>query len=297
MNGPTWHVLGVGAIGSLFAWRLAEAGMRPRLIPRHQGAAQVNLRFQPFASHEFLNSTFATDDGHTPISHLLVTVKAHQTQAALASVQQRLGSGSTLLLLQNGMGTLDIAQRLCPISACLVGSTTEGAHRTQAKSIIHAGVGNTWIGALQPELQPQARSLSQSWQARGLEVQYDPNILQRLWDKLAINCAINPLTVIYNCNNGQLLEIPRALSDMRAICCEVEAVMAGVGVRKPIPGQLFELVKSVAKRTSGNVSSMLQDARAGRATEIHFITGYLVERADTLGIPAEQNKAILAQLG
>ena len=32
------------------------------------------------------------------------------------------------------------------------------------------------------------------------------DILSRLWRKLALNCAINPLTVLHDCRNGGLSE-------------------------------------------------------------------------------------------
>jgi 2-dehydropantoate 2-reductase len=35
--------------------------------------------------------------------------------------------------------------------------------------------------------------------------QWSTDILTRLWRKLALNCAINPLTVLHDCQNGGLL--------------------------------------------------------------------------------------------
>jgi 2-dehydropantoate 2-reductase len=292
MTNPTWHVLGPGAIGSLFACHLQRAGYPTYLLSRAEAedARIITLEENTHASTQ----AFSIDNRTTPIDWLLVTVKAHQTRNALQSIQHRLHAKSRIILLQNGMGTHEIVEQLFPEATCLVATTTEGAFRACTNHIVHAGRGETWIGALQTQYQPDADKVQQYWQALDLVCHYDPDIMQRLWLKLAINCAINPLTVIYDCKNGALLHKADAMQDMKAICEEVQRVMeATLGAA---PNDVFERSKSVAEKTANNVSSMLQDVRKGCVTEIDFITGYLVKQATALDIEVPLNQSILSQL-
>ncbi len=286
-----WHVLGPGAIGSLFAWYLAEAHLQVRLLTRHPGESARIITLED--QGELTTKAFHVDHQDTPIQRLLVTVKAHQTDAALAAIAHRITPDTLILFLQNGMGAWQAATQRCPDTPFLVGTTTEGAWRAADHHIVHAGRGETWLGALQERWQPQAVVTARQLHPTLLKPQHDDNILARLWRKLAINCAINPLTVLFDCRNGELLEKPAALLQMKAICSEVEVVMETVlGTGTTIP--LLELACEVARKTGANQSSMLQDYRRGQATEIEFITGYLVEEADRVGIATPENRMVLA---
>lgn len=291
-----WHVLGPGAIGSLFAWYLADAGLQVRLLTRHAGesARLITLEHQGHLDKGHHDTrAFHVDHHDTPIQRLLVTVKAHQTETALHAIAHRITADTLILFLQNGMGAWQVAERLFPDSPCILGTTTEGAWRAADHHIVHAGRGETWIGSLQSRWQPQAVSVVRQWQHTLFHPHHDDNILARLWRKLAINCAINPLTVLYDCRNGELLDKPAALVQMKAICAEVEEVMAAVlGVPASMP--LLELACDVARKTGANQSSMLQDYRRGQPTEIDFITGYLVQEARRLGLDVPENAAVLS---
>jgi 2-dehydropantoate 2-reductase len=52
----------------------------------------------------------------------------------------------------------------------------------------------------------------------------------------------------------------------------------------------------VIRATAANYSSMLQDLRAGRGTEIKYITGYLLRIAARHGVPAPHNRALMEEV-
>ena len=116
-----------------------------------------------------------------------------------------------------------------------------------------------------------------------------------LWQKLAINCAINPLTLLHQCRNGELLQDPAIKQQMRQLCDEIPAVALAEGI--DLEGeQLFQRASQVAEDTSDNISSMLQDSQAGRRTELEQITGYLCQRAEHWEIAVPNNLQLLKQL-
>lgn len=285
---PTWHILGPGSIGSLFACHLQQAGIPVQLIGRPGRPSPTEITLQENLRRTLYH--FQADDGSSPIQQLLITVKAHQTLPALQPLMPRINKDSLILLMQNGMGAWEQIESSLPGTTCLLATTTEGAHRPAPGEVIHAGRGNTFIGALNPDHQPRAHELCSHWSNLALDLQEDHHILQRLWQKLAINCAINPLTVIYDCPNGQLLQKVDALEEMAQICSEVERVMSEV-LQQP-PTDLFQLAQTVAERTGNNISSMLQDVRKKQETEIDYITGYLLQEAGRLGLKCPRNAAI-----
>ncbi len=86
---------------------------------------------------------------------------------------------------------------------------------------------------------------------------------------------INPLTALYGCRNGDLQRYPEQIE---TLCREVASVMAMEGYHTSCEG-LMQYVMDVIHSTAENISSMLQDVRALRHTEIDYITGYLLKRA------------------
>ncbi|RLU00392.1 ketopantoate reductase family protein [Ketobacter sp.] len=292
-----WYVLGPGAMGSLFACYLQQAGFPVHLMGR--GGQAVTCTIERIETDARFLHAFTSAPTQALIRQLLVTVKAHQTQAALQSVQARLAPDATIVFLQNGMGAWGAAEQAFPHSTLLLGTTTEGANRPTPRQVRHAGAGATYVGALHPAQHPAALALSRQWSGLPLTLGADSNIQVRLWQKLAINCAINPLTALYDCPNGALLANPEALAQMEAICEEVEAVIARVfelnGVAEPVQG-LFLLAKTVATKTGDNISSMLQDVRKRQATEIDYITGFLLQEARRQGIRCPLNERIYDQV-
>ena len=51
-----------------------------------------------------------------------------------------------------------------------------------------------------------------------------------VWRKLAVNCAINPLTALLGVPNGALVDDPAACAELAAAAREVGAVAAARGI-------------------------------------------------------------------
>ena len=129
----------------------------------------------------------------------------------------------------------------------------------------------------------------------GENFSWHPDIEQELWRKLVINCVINPLTAIHGCRNGDLIENPRWQREARTVCNELARVTAALGYRD-LAAHCWREAEAVMRATAGNQSSMMRDLAAGRATEIHQITGYLLMRARELGIECPENQRLFDQV-
>lgn len=286
-----WTVLGCGAIGGLIACQLQQAGVPIQLLPRKPQASHTISLISNGRESRY---QFAVA-GETPVEQLILATKTYQSEAAVDAVRDRLSDSAIIIVLQNGMGTADWLQSQLPNAIVMGATTTHGAYRESPERIVHAGAGTTWLGPLQSAHRSMAQSVYQQWADLNAPVEWDPNILQRLWLKLAINCAINPLTVIFDCRNGELLQIPAALNMMDAIVAEfVQVYNAAFGVQPP--QDVLITVKQVAENTANNISSMRQDILQGQPTEIGAINAYLVAQGKQLGIACPSNEAVIQQV-
>ncbi len=293
---PQWHILGAGSIGGLWAARLHQAGREPVILLHEEAYASYQQAGGLSIEGEGLIPVAATTPERLKraIEYLLVCCKAHQTVEALSPLVNSLPKACVIVLVQNGLGTYEHVRRLFPHHSILCGTTTTGAYRSERFHIVPAGVGETHIGSFDNTYAPSP-SLIASLSCTGFEVQHAKSMLPLLWRKFAINCVINPLTVRYQCRNGGLLEIPQARADLSALCKEVLALSRALGREGGIE-HLEDIVLSVAQQTANNHSSMLQDTRAGRRTEIESINGYLCQLAAENSVEVPLNRALYREI-
>ncbi|QHD02858.1 2-dehydropantoate 2-reductase [Pseudomonas sp. S04] len=273
----TWHILGAGSLGTLWATRLARAGLPVRLIVRdrarlqaYQAAGGLTLVEQGQAQRYPVPAE--TLDNDAPIERLLVACKAYDAEAAVAQLAHRLTPDAELILLQNGLGSQDAVAARVPQARCIFASSTEGAFRDGDWRVVFAGHGYTWLG---DSRHPVAPIWLDDLDAAGIPHAWSVDILTRLWRKLALNCAINPLTVLHDCRNGGLQQHQ---CEVATLCSELAQLLERCG--QPAAAQdLQQEVERVILATAANYSSMYQDVANQRRTEISYLLGHACEVA------------------
>jgi len=282
----TWHILGAGSLGSLWACRLARAGKAVRLILRdgqrlqaYQQAGGLTLVEQDQPTHYAIPAETAEFSG--PVHRLLVACKAYDAAPAIDRLAARLADGAEIVLLQNGLGSQDEVADQVPHARCIFASSTEGAFREDDWRVRFAGHGFNWLG---DPANPAIPEWFDDLHEAGIPAEWTVDILTRLWRKLALNCAINPLTVLHDCHNGGLLA---HLSEVDGLSNELAQLLQRCG--QPEAAQnLDEEVQRVILATSANYSSMYQDVRAGRRTEVHYLLGHACRAAARHGMVLPQ---------
>ncbi|EMH4164128.1 2-dehydropantoate 2-reductase [Pluralibacter gergoviae] len=274
-------VLGCGALGQLWLTALYRQGHEVQgwlRVP--QPWCSVNVQD---TDGSVFNELLTTNDPEflAQTDLLLVTLKAWQVSTAVKQLAAKMPVASPIVLLHNGMGTLDELKALG--QPLLMGMTTQAARR-DGNLIIHVANGTTHIGPARPV------SEDYSWLADTLhealpDVAWHNDMGAASWRKLAANCVINPLTALYNCPNGDIRYYPEQIE---LICQEVAAVMQREGYHAT-PEDLLSYVSEIIESTAANISSMLQDVRAMRHTEADYINGYLIKRARAHGISVPEN--------
>ena len=272
-----WHILGAGSLGTLWATRLARAGVPVRLILRNEARLASYRAGQGLTLVEHgVEHTYAvigeTPESPEPIHRLLVACKAYDAQSAIAQLQHRLAPDAELILLQNGLGSQDAVAAQVPSARCIYASSTEGAFRDGDWRVVFAGHGYTWLGDAG---HPTPVLWLDDLQAAGIPHEWATDILTRLWRKLALNCAINPLTVLYQCRNGGL---QAHQCEVATLCAELAELLEYCG--QPAAAEdLHAEVERVIQATAANYSSMYQDVANARRTEISYLLGYACQAA------------------
>jgi 2-dehydropantoate 2-reductase len=287
----SWHIIGRGSIGLLWASALVKLGHEARLIVKtpNQPTTSQSIELTQISgkrsSFDVLLTAYTAND---PIKVLLVPLKAYDVLPAIEQIEPRITPQTQIILCHNGMGTIEKVQALLgPHQPLLFATTTHGAYRLTPKHVVHSGLGETKIGWISPSISSQ---LHQTLNDTLKPVSWHDDIKAVLWQKLAINCVINPLTAVHQCQNGFLANA-QFNEKISVLCQEISLVANANGI--PLQAQeVSQIAYQVIEGTAKNYSSMNQDVKAGRPTEIDYITGYLIDRARHEGILVPANEAI-----
>ncbi|ELY84537.1 ketopantoate reductase family protein [Natrinema altunense] len=284
-------VFGAGSLGSLVGGLLAREH-DVTLVAREAHARAVSgsgLRLEGAVADapERVFPAATTDGTGLEADLAVVTVKSFDTVAAA----ERLATGTFdgVLSLQNGMGNeATLAARLeVPV---LAGTATYGAVLREPGVVDCTGVGEVVFGARAGGPSALAARLGEAFAAAGLETTVAEDMPRRLWEKLAVNAGINPITALTATENGAVLEDPADVLS-RAAVRETARVARACAV--PLSNREAQsAMEAVASATATNTSSMRQDVLAERRTEIDAINGHVVDRAAELGIEVPTNRTL-----
>ena len=215
----------------------------------------------------------------------IVLVKSWQTERVAHQLEKCLAEDGLVLTLQNGLGNGEILADILGAERVAQGVTTTGA------SLIKAGVARVGgEGLVSVETHPRLGAINALLTEASFNVQSVPNVQSLIWSKLVINAAINPLTALLDIPNGDLLKIPEAKTLMGELARET----AFVATEKNIPLSFVNpalAAEEIARKTSSNISSMLQDLRRGAPTEIDAICGAITHAGEDAGIAVPLNKS------
>jgi 2-dehydropantoate 2-reductase len=311
------YILGAGAMGSLWATHLylsskqnplqsiqflstrdnppkyTSISLHSPFVLAHQNSDSVDFDIElPVINYKELN----TPSLDKPNIILLCTKSYHALDAAL-ELKPYLNEHCYLVLFQNGLGSQHKIIEALPDTPIYAAVSTEGVNRQTDGKLIHAGKGLTRIGPLNDQAKEKTnfKSCINTLTHQGMNIEATVNIWPALWEKLAINCAINPFTAILNCPNGEIIHSDLFKENWPTLKIELSEMMTAAG----FPVSEIELearVFQVIHNTRTNIASMLQDVRAKRKTEIEDINGFAMQYLKDKGFNNSINSMLYKKL-
>lgn len=281
-------VLGAGAIGSLYGAKLAAAN-DVILIGRPDHAAAINshgLRMEGLESGVVRIHAAAAVTQIDPNALILLTTKVTGTAAALEPIAPLVRDDTTILCLQNGLGSEEIVRAaLRGRGSVLRGITQVGAIFETPGAIKYMAAGYTVI-----ERHPRSDQIADALTAGGLPCRISSNIIAEVWHKTVFNCVVNPITAMLGCEVGGIAE--PGLDGLKQLVideCVAVALTQGVIFNVDFMREINETFAP-----SRNIASMRQDLQRGRLTEIDYMNNAVATLGAEQGVPCPVNRALTA---
>jgi 2-dehydropantoate 2-reductase len=283
-------VMGAGAVGCYYGFKLARAGHDVVLIGRPQHVEAIErhgLRLETQTVDERIRVAASTEASAVQGAQLgLFCVKSTDTESGVAAIKPHLAPHAVVLSLQNGVENADRLRALLHqqvvAAAVYVGTEMAGPGHVR-----HHGRGELVI-----ERSKASGDLGRALIAAGVSTDISDNVRGALWAKVITNCAYNALSAITQLPYGQLAKGEGVTVVLRALVDECVAVAKADGVT--LPGDVDAAVRKIAETAGGQYSSTAQDLARGKRSEIDHLNGFIVRRGEALGVATPANRLLHA---
>lgn len=293
-------VVGTGAMGSIYAGLLAQAGHEVWAIDtwaEHLAAIAGNgLRVEGASGDRIVQgihtSTKVADAGACDL--YIIATKASAVGAAAEAIAPHMTPSSLVLTIQNGLGSGERIARFMPTDRVLLGVADGfGASMKGPGHAHHNAMKLIRLGEMTGGLTERLGRVEQVWQAAGFQARAFEDIHQLIWEKFLCNVTFSAPCTVFQCTLGELMANPVWWEI--ATGCTREAFACGQARR--IRFGFEDVIDYVTRFGAGMPQarpSMLLDHLAQRRSEIDAINGMVPVLGRELGIATPYNDTMSA---
>ena len=278
-------VVGTGAVGGYYGALLHRSGHDVTLVARGEHLEAIRgsgLRIESVTSGDFTIRPAATDrpDGSWKADLALFCVKGYDNPSAIETMAPAVGKDTSVLTLQNGIGSGDELAAAFGEESVLLGVTYVDAVKKGPGVVAELG-GECSIVFGETVGGPSARgqAVRQALDGAGIEVRHTSNVTRELWNKLLFICGLSGMTCITRAPFSEVLDMPETLDMASTVVGEAEAVARAKGI--DLDPDIVDGIMSRYQTTGRNLlSSMFTDLKRGNPLEVGVLNGAVAKLVD-----------------
>jgi len=297
-------ITGLGALGTVFATLLKEAGHTSHALTRGKYLTVLAERRTRvtgiWGEHEAqLDGIHASIDPLKNITFdlIILTVKSYDTASAIEQVKPLVGKDTLVMVAQNGYGNYEtvaaaVGKEHALLARVIFGVKLPAPGRAEVTVIADDVRIGQPEGAVDPD---RIKAIATAINVAGIPAACAGNVAAILWDKILYNAALNPLGAVLECTYGQLAEDPGTRLIMDRIIDEIFLVAQAhdMPLNWKTPGEYREhFYTKLVPPTAKHFPSMYYDVKAGKRLEIDALNGAIVRLAYEKGISVPVNETI-----
>jgi 2-dehydropantoate 2-reductase len=292
-------VVGVGAMGSVYAGLLADAGNEVWAVEtwaEHVAAIRdQGLRVEGASGDRTVRLNATTDAAEAgPVDLVVIATKAQHVEAAATSARALLGPETVVVSIQNGLGGPARAAEILGGERVAIGVVGGfGASIVEPGHVHHNGWELVRLGELNGPVTPRIERVAEVWQDAGFKVRTYDDVGTLVWEKLVCNTAFSGTCALLELTVGEVLASEEAFAVAGGCASETFAVAQASGIELGFTDPV-SYVRDFGSKIPGARPSMLLDLMAHRASEIDVINGAVPPAARAVGLDAPVNETVTA---
>ena len=294
-------ILGVGAMGSVYAALLAGGGhdvIAVDVWKEHVDAINAKgLRVEGASGDRTVKLKATTNAQDVRDADLvIIATKDDGVDAAAKSSLAIAKPDAPILTIQNGLGSADKVAAIVGSNRIMIGVVGGfGASMRGPGHAHHNGMEFLRLGEMNGGLTPRLEAVKATWESGGFKVLTFDDIHKMIWEKLICNCTYSGPCAITGLTVAQVQANPSAWSIAAACAAEAFHVARAKGIALDFDDPIA-YVWRFGQKIPGARPSMLLDHMASRPAEVDNINGAIPREGAKLGIATPVNSMIVALL-
>ncbi len=292
-------VIGAGAMGSVYAGLLGDAGNEVWAVDIWQAHIDAirkhGLRVEGASGDRIVNIHATTDPQEVGrVELVIIATKAMHIEAAATSAKLLLAPATVVLAIQNGLGSVEKVARVLGLNSVIKGVAEGfGASVIKPGHVHH----NAWqlirLGEMDGPVTPRLRRVTEIWQKAGFKAKAFDNIDQLVWEKLICNVCFSGSCAVLEQTIGEVMANDAAWLVASGCAVEAFSVAEALGIELGFQDPV-RYVRDFGAHMPNARPSALLDILAGRKSEIDVINGAIPPLARKLNLSAPYNEVITA---
>lgn len=290
-------IVGCGAMGSVYAALLADAGNEVLAVDRWEDHVKAvnarGLHVEGASGDRTVKIIAATTPPPQEVDMIVVAVKAADAAAAAEAARPLLGPETVVVTIQNGLGSAEGVAAALGADRLMVGIAGGfGASFRGPGHVHHNGMKTIRMGAYAALPFARVEQAVQVWRDSGFSAEAARDIAMMQWEKLICNVAYSAPCTLTGLTIGQAMEDPDIGPISRAAATEAWEVARAAGIALSVEDPVAH-VRTFGAAIPNAKPSLLLDFEAGRRGEIDFINGAIPREAARLGRQAPVNATLV----
>jgi len=294
-------VLGAGAVGGYFGARLWEKGADVTFFVREKRRSELEARGLVVKSvhgdiHVQQPQLLSAGESGEPFDVIVLSNKAYHLTESIESIAPYVGGETVVLPLMNGIAHMERLQERFGKERvlgglCFIETTLNEQGDVVQTSPVHEAVYGEWQGRRSARIDELERVFAGS----NAPIRASENIQRDMWHKYLFITTLSGMTTLMNAAVGPIRDAQYGVELTRQLADEIFRVMQAMGA--PIDENLVEKQMKVFSTQGYTMkSSMLRDMEKGMPVEADHLQGWLLNKAEELGVETPLLKIVFQNL-
>lgn len=290
-------IMGSGAVGGYYGAVLNRSGHEVTFVARGEHLRLVRengLQIRSVTSGTFVSRVEVTDRTERLKSYDLVLfcVKSYDNESAINLIRPVVGDNTTVLTLQNGIGS---GVQLCSVfgdDKVLLGVTyVDAALQSPGVVAEFGGPGRLIFGEIDQLGSGRSLMIRDAFVDAGVNVELSDCVESELWRKFLYICAWSGMICITRSSMDQILAYPGTERMTINVMKEVQLVAREKGI-DIADSDIQTAMQTFRDSTEDSVSSMFIDLQSGKPLEIDVLNGAVARMGAKYGVTTPANNFI-----